>query len=392
MVTQGFEGLRDIFEALPSGILFYDPDGNVLFMNRRAYELLALEGEKRYAHLDELPESLGPLRVTLQNAMADIARSEVQLPLPGGPQTFGFTLKAVHLSPEPTMSGIAPSARDVWIVIFNNITQIVQNQRTLEKIRDELYQSKKLASIGTMISGVAHELNNPLTGISMSTQLARMALRRWSQTAVGAGADAETAALAKTTLSELAKIEREAQKASTLVSELLNFSRPTKLKLTLENLVQLVQDTMDALRSHPGFSRLTMTLERPDHDLDVLCDRVKIEQVFYNLFKNACEATDGRGPIHVWFDQRYDGKEHQHFAVAHVRDAGPGINPTALSRIFDPFFTTKGAEGVGLGLSISYRTLEQHGGMLSVESHPGQGSVFRVALPLLEDDPAQMLE
>ncbi|MBK8189575.1 MAG: PAS domain-containing protein [Vampirovibrionales bacterium] len=388
MVTQGFDGLRDVFEALPSGILFYDPDGNLLFMNRRAYELLRLEGDKRFHHLDELPQALSPLRTTLQNAVGDIARSEAQLSLPGGEETFGFTLKAVHLSGESPQE---PS-RDVWILIFNNITQIVQSQRALEKIRDELYQSKKLASIGTMISGVAHELNNPLTGISMSTQLARMALKRWSQTAVGASADSETAALARTTLSELAKIEREAQKASTLVTELLNFSRPTKLKLTLENMSRLAEDTIEALRTHPGFARLKLTLDKPDRDLDVLCDRIKIEQVFYNLFKNACEATGGVGPIHVWFDERYDGKERQRFAVAHVRDGGPGIDPTALSRIFDPFFTTKGAEGVGLGLSISYRTLEQHGGMLSVKSHPGQGSVFSVALPLFDDEPAQILE
>lgn len=384
MIAQGLDLLSDIFEAMPSGILFYDPDGNLLFMNRRAYELLALEEGRPYAHLDALPEALAPLRTILQNARADIARSEATLALPNGKETFGFTLKAVHLGGE--------AGRDVWILIFNNITQIVQSQRALEKIKDELYQSKKLASIGTMISGVAHELNNPLTGISMSTQLVRMSLKRWAQTAVGASADSETAALAKTTLSELAKIEREAQKASTLVTELLNFSRPAKLKLSLENLTTLAQDTIDALRTHPGFARLQLTLDPPPGELNVLCDRVKIEQVFYNLFKNACEATQGLGPIHVGFEERYDPKERQRLAVAHVRDGGPGIDPAALSRIFDPFFTTKGAEGVGLGLSISYRTLEQHGGMLSVASHPGKGSIFTVSLPLFDDDAAMLAE
>jgi two-component system, NtrC family, sensor kinase len=377
MIDQQFAGLYTLFETLPSGLMLYDRDENIIQMNSRAAELLALRYPDQMKHLKDLPDYLVELRILLQNADEDIPRSEINLilPLRREMSTIGFTLKAIRRD----------NALAAKIFIFNDITHIVQDRLMMDKIKDELFQSKKLASIGTMISGVAHELNNPLTGISMSNQLIQMNLRAQLRK-LNPDQDADLMKMLERMLAELEKIEREAKKASSLVSELLNYSKPTKLNLSLENIQSVITEMVQALKTHPEFAQLRFEIEPWEKDIEVLCDRIKIEQVFYNLFKNASDATGGKGPILVTFSESRDEKNHTHFIVVNVCDTGPGMDKTILSRIFDPFFTTKGAEGVGLGLSISYRTVEQHGGHLTVESEKGEGTIFHVALPIFEED------
>ncbi len=377
---QQLGGLYTIFETLPSGLLIYDHDENVIQMNSRAKELLKIPLQKSIQTLRDLPDYLVELRILLQNAEEDIPRSEINLLFPEAAETstIGFSMKHIRL--EDTVA----QAR---IFVFNDITHIVRDRRAMDKIKEELYQSKKLASIGTMISGVAHELNNPLTGISMSTQLTRMtlkaALKKLDENGNG---DPRVRGALEKALQELDKTDREAKKASALVSELLNYSRPSKMTLTLENLSRVIEEMVQALKSHPDFSPIRFEIQPGPAELEVLCDRLKIEQVFYNLFKNAVDATGGKGTIRISFHETTEPRENRHMLVVNVADEGPGMDKTILARIFDPFFTTKGAEGIGLGLSISYRTIEQHGGQITVDSEKGKGTVFHVALPVFEED------
>jgi two-component system NtrC family sensor kinase len=180
-------------------------------------------------------------------------------------------------------------------------------------------------------------------------------------------------------LQEAQKIARASEKAGVLVGDLLAYSKPTQIVLIPLPLHELVLDMINAIKSHPQFSQFTITFDN-ETDRLVQCDRVKLEQVFYNLIKNACDATDGKGTAHIYYTEHLENDKP--FVVAHVKDNGPGIDKTNIARIFDPFFTTKGHSGVGLGLSICYRTIEQHGGLLSVESVKWEGTEFKVSLPV----------
>ncbi len=377
MIDSSLLILDSIFDTLPSGMLLFEPAGAILRINLKAKEILGLDPETRPDNLrHNLPYYLSPLSNLLKQSEEDIHRSEITLNLPTREEesTIGFSLKLIT----------PPDGHTVKILTFTDITQVLKDRLAMDKIKDELNQSKKLASIGTMIAGVAHELNNPLTGISMSTSLIKMNLERMKKLP----AVQEQAKLSDSidkALQEIQKITRANEKAAVLVSDLLAYSKPSQVFLVPLPLKEVVLDILNALKSHPQFSQFTLKMEG-DTDRVVLCDRIKLEQVFYNLIKNACDATEGKGTVTVYFTEHTEG-DNKPFVVTHVKDNGPGIDKTVISRIFDPFFTTKGHSGVGLGLSICYRTIEQHGGLLSVESVKWEGTEFKVSLPVyLEEE------
>ncbi len=366
--------LDTIFDTLPSGMILFEAEGTIVRMNQKAREILGFDGPTPLS-LERFPFYLTPLVERLKSADEDINRSEVSVELPCREEesTIGFSLKRIR----------TPDNKIINTLTFSDITQVLKDRLAMDKIKDELNQSKKLASIGTMVAGVAHELNNPLTGISMSTSLLKMNLERLQKQPalqeVPKGLDSMERAL-----QEIQKIIRANERASVLVNDLLAYSKPNQLYLMPESLNDLLGDIVTALKSHPQFSQFTFSVEGGT-DAKILCDRIRLEQVFYNLFKNACDATEGKGTLRLFFSERIE-KDGKRFVIVHVKDNGPGIDKTVIARIFDPFFTTKGNSGVGLGLSISYRTVEQHGGLLSVESVKWEGTEFQVSLPVYDEN------
>jgi signal transduction histidine kinase len=363
--------LDSLFDTLPSGMIFWEVAGSVLRINQKAKEILGLDAHCQPASLNhDLPFYLSPLVTLLKQTDEDIHRSELTLQLPTRQEDslIGFSIKLLD----------TPDGKTLKVFTFTDITQIQKDKLAMEKIKDELNQSKKLASIGTMIAGVAHEMNNPLTGISMSTTLLKMNLERLK----ALSPVSETPKLSESIekgLQELHKISRACEKAAVLVNDLLAYSKPSLLVLVALPLQEVVADIVNALKSYPHFSQFSIKIQGHTNRM-VLCDRIKLEQVFYNLVKNAYDATDGQGQVTIDFSE---GVQNGSLTVSTlVKDNGPGIDKSVMSRIFDPFFTTKGHSGVGLGLSICYRTLEQHGGLLSVDSVKNQGTEFKVTLPV----------
>jgi signal transduction histidine kinase len=373
--------LDSIFDTLPTGMIFWEVEGSVLRINQKAKEVLGLDLHCQPASLNhELPFYLSPLVSLLKKTEEDIQRSELPLQLPTreGDSLIGFSIKLLS----------TPDSKTLKVFTFTDITQFKKDQLAMEKIKDELNQSKKLASIGTMIAGVAHEMNNPLTGISMSASLLKMNLERLKMLSPVLETPKLSESIEKG-LQELHKIAKASEKAAVLVNDLLAYSKPSLLVLVALPLKETVTDIVNALKSHPQFSQFSIKIQGDTHQM-VLCDRIKLEQVFYNLVKNACDATDGLGEVTIGFSE---GIQNGNLTVTtHVTDNGPGIDKSVMSRIFDPFFTTKGHSGVGLGLSICYRTLEQHGGLLSVDSVKNQGTEFKITLPVyLEEENAKRL-
>ncbi len=254
----------------------------------------------------------------------------------------------------------------------------------LELRQKRLLRSEKLASLGTMLSGVAHELNNPLSNISSSCQILMEELE---------GSDVDTQKMF------LGQIDEQTERARNIVRSLLDFARDRESRREPVPLGALVGETLRFLRGQvpPG---VAVNLEIPE-GIVVSGDRQRLQQAFLNLLKNALEAVGPSGRISIKAsarsldgegaasgpagNYRFMGKCYvgRDVVDVEIHDTGPGIPEEILPRIFDPFFTTKDVgQGMGLGLFIVHEVLEEHDGCISVDTGPGGGTTFFVRLPL----------
>ena len=225
--------------------------------------------------------------------------------------------------------------------------------------QDYLVESEKFAAMGTLVFGVAHELNNPLANISTSCQILKEEINE---------GDIEY----KKEL--LDQIEAETGRARDVVGSLLNYSR-SKEKNTF-GLKSAVDETVRLIKAEVPAS-ITLQVDIPE-DLTVYADRQKVQQVLINLVKNAIDAIEGEGKIRV-FAARLDGRNVEIVVI----DNGSGMEPEKVEQIFDPFFTSK-QEGYGLGLFIVHNIVTDYGGTISVDSYPGKGTTFTIVLPMKE--------
>ncbi|MGH7895011.1 MAG: sensor histidine kinase, partial [Candidatus Binatia bacterium] len=241
----------------------------------------------------------------------------------------------------------------------------------LKAAQVQLVQSEKMASLGRLVAGVAHEINNPVSFISSSIPALR---RRLDQ--VGEGASPAHGKLLAEASEIVGVMARGAERTAMIVRDLRTFSRlheavrkPSDLNEGLEVSLRLLESRW----------RDRITVHRDPGPLPpVECDPGQINQVFMNLLANACEAIPARG--NIWVQTRAAGTE----VVVTVRDDGHGIAPDVLGRIFEPFYTTKDVgAGTGLGLAITQGIVTAHDGRLEVASEPGAGATFRVILPVV---------
>jgi len=231
----------------------------------------------------------------------------------------------------------------------------------LGRRKDQLVQAEKMSSLGTLTSGVAHELNNPLNNISTSIQIIREEL------------DDPDTDFKRTLLFEA---EEQIDRARDIIRALLEFSRQSEFQVEAVIFKNLVQSTMHLISGEIP-SDIQVTIDVPE-TLTGKMDPRRIQQVLLNLIINAVYAMEGGGRLTI--SAFKDTKEA--LFVFKVADTGEGIPKENLVRVFDPFFTTREvSKGSGLGLSISHGIIEQHGGTIQVESISGQGTVFTVSLP-----------
>ncbi len=240
----------------------------------------------------------------------------------------------------------------------------------LEKRQDQLLQAKKLTSLGTLTSGIAHQLNNPLNNMSTSCQILMEDMGPLLNELTGPNQEFATRMLSN--------IEQEVRRAKDIVKGLLEFSREKEFTLNLLSISQVVERSIRLISSQipPG----VRIIHNVPPDLFLHMDGQRMQQVFLNLIENAMQAMqDGVGEIRIMAELASNEKK----AIITVEDTGKGISPKDLSHIFDPFFTTKevGA-GTGLGLSIVYGIIQKHCGTISAESREGEGTRFTICLPL----------
>ncbi|MCF6185905.1 MAG: HAMP domain-containing histidine kinase [Desulfobulbaceae bacterium] len=248
--------------------------------------------------------------------------------------------------------------------LINNFNQMVE---TLEQKQEQLVQSKKMASIGTFSSGIAHEINNPLNNISLSTDTLLEDIDSMEKGEVREILD---------------DIMAQTERASKIVRNLLDFSRVQSSEMEPLYVDFVLHKTTDLIANELRIHKVDLVKDIADLLPRVNGDLQKLQQVFLNLIINAEQAIENYGTITVSARQTDNG-----YVRTDVCDTGPGIAQENLEQIFDPFFTTKEAgKGTGLGLSIVYGIVKEHGGYIEVASKLGEGTTFSVYLPVYRDD------
>ncbi len=222
----------------------------------------------------------------------------------------------------------------------------------------QIAQADKLAALGELSAGVAHEINNPLGIILGYTQLL---LKQESD-------DQD----------DLRIIEKHVKNCKTVVSDLLFFSRKGSSEMSIGDINKVVDGVVKFLSNHSDFSNIEMSLNPYTGDrLNILGNEQELAQVMVNLVINACHAVDGKGNIDITTQKTEPDK-----ILIMVKDNGKGIDKKNLTRIFDPFFTTKPVgQGTGLGLSVGYGIIKRHQGDIRVKSSRGKGTLFTISLP-----------
>jgi two-component system sensor histidine kinase PilS (NtrC family) len=335
---------KHVVDNIPSGILTADTAGKINLINDTACQILGVR--RKDATGKPVEGLLSGLELVDARGGAPLPRSEITIRRADGAEIFlGFSLS-------PLKDAVGKVIGRV--VIFQDLTPVKQMQ---ERVRI----ADRLAGVGELAAGLAHEIRNPLASIAGSSQMLR-----------------EAPDMPEDSRTLLDIIERESTRLNGLISDFLAYTRPSLRNVGLVNLTDLVGEVAEAVRAGEGREK-EVEVEMPAvADLFVDGDAEQLKQVLWNLVRNAVQATPSGGRVRL--DLFSQVRQGERYAVMTVADSGKGIDPKVTSKIFNPFFTTKEG-GTGLGLAISQRIVQIHKGFIEVRSTPGVGTVFSVFLP-----------
>jgi len=343
-----------------NGVIAIHRDGTLALMNDEAYRIFTLTrrpGDVGKPFSEVLRDRPDVMRVLASSFELTTLPNRVELRLKDIDRVIGYTLSQVRDD-----TGRAIGA----VMFFKDLTQVEQLEER-ERLRD------RLASLGEMAAGIAHELKNPLAGIEVMAGL----LRR--QVPDSAAAQ-----------SLLADIMSEAKLANAIVVEMLEFVRPIRLQVERTDIGDVLHQAVTLAENKVPRRAVTVNVEVAPGLPMIEGDHHQLCQVFTNLLTNAFEALDGRGQVDIRavvealeLDPAFAGEPEAPTPVliVDVTDSGPGVPQDVSDRIFDPFFTTK-PQGSGLGLPIVRKIVDAHDGRIDVNSAAGRGTRFRVTLPV----------
>lgn len=331
---------EDIVRSLSSGLITVDQGGVVLTVNQAASDLLGAPADALIGR--PLAEAMPGVEQVLAAVGAQHVAQRRDLPRarPGGDeQVLAVSVSQLRNNRDQVIGAV---------VNFQDLTEM----RAMER---QVRRAERLAVVGTLAAGVAHEIRNPLASISGSIELLRSAPQ----------VDEDGRAL-------MDIVTREVDRLNVLITDLLDYTNPQPRALVALDLAVLARETVQVFVHDRSREAVHVTCEAPA-PLEIVADPARIRQVLWNLLRNAAEAARSRVVVRV---ARCDDT-----AVLEVGDDGPGIEPEHLERVFDPFFTTK-SQGSGLGLATCHSIAREHGGSIRAENQPGGGCRFVVTLPL----------
>ncbi len=365
-ISQSSEFLTKLIASSGDGIIATDMKGNIVIFNKAAEDLLGYRSEEVMGKVNivklyppgQAKDVMRKLRSEEHGGVGKLTPQQVTLISKSGehiPIQLSASLVFDDQGSELTSVGF-----------FTDLRPRIEMEKQLEETHLQLVNSEKMASLGKLAAGIAHEINNPLGGILIYSSLL-------IETLEGEDERAE----------DLGKIVQEATRCKDIVKSLLEFSRQTDPKMEPTDINKAITDGLFFLENQALFYNIEIIKKLAPFPPTVLGNAGQLKQVFMNIIVNAAEAMHGTGTLTVTTGQSEDQKG----IWIEFADTGEGIPRENLSKIFDPFFTTKEVgKGTGLGLSTSYGIIEGHGGRIDVKSQVGKGTTFRIELPAQPDD------
>ena len=354
LLAQGYRSARsslsrvqafsdNLVENMPMGLVAMDRESRIIAFNQTAEFVLRKTAGEVIGQMakDVLPEACRDLLRTLEVEKQIIAK-EIDCSLTDG-RTIPLEVIATVLEEEDGARGV--------VVLFRDITEIKQ-------LKKEIAQSQRLASLGSLAAGVAHEIRNPLSSIKGFATYFKERYRDNPD-------DSQTADI----------MVQEVDRLNRVIGQLLDYARPMTMNRRETAIQTVIQHALRMIESQAREKGVVIQTELQADVAAVLIDPDRIKQVFLNLYLNAIGAMEGGGILSVALLSMTDRRIR-----IEVRDTGVGIDPKDLDRIFDPYFTTK-SSGTGLGLAIVQKIIEAHRGKIQVASTPGLGTTVSVILP-----------
>ena len=348
---------RAFLEAASEGIVVTDPAGVIVTVSGRTE---AMFGYPRDELIGQPVERLIPARlraghVAYRQAYMAAPRTR---PMGRGFDLAGLRKDGVEFPVEVSLSHVDTDEGGRTIAFITDISERVAFQRAAR-------QADKLAALGTLSAGIAHEINNPIGIITSRVEVMLL--------------EAEDGALPEAMRKDLQVILRHARRVAAITQGLLSFARQSSGARARVSLNRIAEEIVQLARRDLSREHVEVSLRLDESQPEITADANAIGQVLLNLLTNARMAMPHGGQITVEIHRLGD----QGAARVTVGDTGSGIAPEILPKIFDPFFTTK-PDGTGLGLSISHGIVQDHGGTIDVRSEPGQGAMFILTFPLAD--------
>lgn len=357
--------LHNLIQSAVDAIIAADKTGKVIIFNDAAAEISGYSVDKALKQLD------------IRDVYPGDGAQEVMKKLRSEEYGGKGKLKGYQVDVLGSDGKIIPIRLNASIVyegdkevaslgFFHDLRAEKEMQKKLEKTQVQLLQAEKMASLGKLAAGVAHQLNNPLGGISLFTKLIL-----------------EEHELEDKIKDDLNRILKDAKRCSDTVKELLEFARQTSQFMKPCDINQAITRTLFLLENQALFQNIdTQNDLNPDLPM-VKADIQQLNHMFMNIILNAAQAMEGKGTLTI---KTFLNHDNNHVCIE-ISDTGPGIPEHIKSNIFEPFFTTKEeGKGTGLGLSIVYGIVENHNGTIHVSSEAGKGTVFYIELPLTDSE------
>ena len=344
---------ESILANMTSGVITADLEGKITAANEAARKFIHLESGWVGESVEILGSQLSqPLLKTLKENK-HYSNYETQLQGEQGPISLGLSTSTLR-----NMQGEKIGA----IMVFNDLSE-------LKQMGEEVRRLDRLASLGTLAAGMAHEIKNPLSSIKTFTQLLpeKMDDKEFRE-------------------DFLAIAQKEVDRIDYLINQLLSFARPSKPQFQKSDILKVMEETLAIIDNQIIKKKIKVTKEFQKDLPQVFVDERQIKQVFINIMVNAIQAMEDEGSLTLSTkanQQKMHRGEEAEFLQILITDTGKGIPDDQLDKLFNPFFTTK-HDGTGLGLAIVHRIIEEHHGFIEISSKLGKGTTFTINLPMSE--------
>ncbi len=356
------EFISRVIHSSASAIVAADRQGNINLMNSVAKELFGdyNGGEGKLKHTEQLypPGKAKEIMRTLRDENIG-GKGKILIP-----RTTIVNAHGENIEVEMSAAIIYDEEgnESATMAIYNDLKDKIKVEKELKMTQKQLAQSEKMASLGQLAAGVAHEINNPLTGVLFYASLLL-----------------ERSDIDESMKEDLGYILEDTNRCKEIVKSLLVYSRSSGAKKNIVQLNDIVKQSLDLIRDQQKFRNITIKKDLSNEMMLIHADSSKLNQVVINLVINAVDAMDGAGTITLTtYKEKSIGK-----VFLEVKDTGQGISHENLSKIFDPFFTTKEVgKSTGLGLSIVHGLVEEHGAKISVKKTNSQGTTFVIEFPM----------